>query len=125
MSTPQKTIDLSKCKVGQRVRLRNGEEATIKEIANGNSVYRFLIRWTGGEFDWVTSKGKCWRNCDSPSDIVAILPPAKKAAKKPAKKGATNKQWEAGKAKILRILDELEGLLKPCGKVGKPAHRRR
>lgn len=108
MNTPQKTIDLSKCKVGQRVRLRNRQEERIVKINTGHP-YPYACK-NGITWD---EHGLFQHGKEHMFDIVAILPPAKKAAKKPAKKGATNKQWEAGKAKILRILDELEGLLKP------------
>lgn len=111
MSTP-KQIDLSKCKVGQRVRLRDGKVV----IFGGESTSaQYPFKYDHPNFGEVTTR-QCGRSIiftENSEDIVAILPPAKKAAKKPAKKGATNKQWEAGKAKILRILDELEGLLKP------------
>lgn len=107
MSTP-KQIDLSKCKVGQRVRLRDGKVV----IFGGESTSaQYPFKYDHPNFGEVTTR-QCGRSIiftENSEDIVAILPPAKKAAKK----GATNKQWEAGKAKILRILDELEGLLKP------------
>lgn len=70
-------INLAKCKIGQRVRLRNGEVRCLKEIDEGNCVMPFFV---GGE--WYMKHGYFWdTGATHHLDIVAILPLPKKKAK--------------------------------------------
>lgn len=93
--------------------MRNGDIAQLATIDVDAAFPYCCINIKNAQEVTYTKNGRFMQSVrEYPLDIIAILPPVKKE-KKPAKKGATNKQWEAGKAKILRILDELEGLLKP------------
>lgn len=120
MSTPTpktKPIDLSKCKVGQRVKLRNGQEFTFGGLSGGKE-YPYQLNEINNLY---TKRGTYYHQGESLQDIVAILPPAKKA-KKPAKKANTLERFTEAFAKIAfkgdndlirKAADELEGLLKP------------
>lgn len=109
--TKEKTIDLSKCEVGQRVRLRNQQDEKIIKINVGHP-YPYACK-NGITWD---DHGRFQHCKEHPFDIVAILPPAKKA-KKPAKKA--DEKWDisafsrADKVAARRVIKLLEGLLKP------------
>lgn len=116
MSTPtprKNNIDLRKCKVGQRVKLRNGQEVKLIEKRKG---YTFPYVTDHGET--YTSKGWYYGSGEeSRLDIIALLPLPKKAGK-PVKKKASplDPGWVKGqgdKAAIRRVIKLLKGLLKP------------
>jgi hypothetical protein len=125
-TTRKKPIDLSKCKVGQRVKLRSGEIA-IFQGQSGGTTYPFLYEDnTGdsvGEVRTATQYG-CY-SLSEPNhklDIVALLPLLKKAGK-PGKKKADNyildnlrrliADFEASRDVFTKEINRLKGLLKP------------
>lgn len=92
-TTPKKTtVDLSKAKIGQKVKLRSGKTAKLCEISSGVP-YPYYLRHTDGGQTSHRRNGRYWcSGKESPDDIIAILPLPKKAAKpKPAQ--ATVKAW--------------------------------
>ena len=111
-------INLSKCKIGQRVRLRNGEVKTITHIGNKKNVFP----WNTDSNETYTKHG-CYygSGAESRLDIVAILPPAKaKKAVEPKRVGKKpdhlDPKWLEGefdKQAIHRVSKLLKGLLKP------------
>ena len=82
MSTPNKTpVDLSKAKIGQEVRLKNGALAWFVGRANDRSTpYYFLIelQMQRGDRFFYNCNGKF--KLDSRFDVVEILPIPKKKA---------------------------------------------
>lgn len=101
MITPKKkpakkpAIDLSKCKLGQRVRLRNGELSIILAVDNETCT---SFNYDGPcNFSWMKN-GSFAHNEPHRFDIVELLPPAKPV--KPLDKAA-----------IRRVIALLEGLL--------------
>lgn len=71
------TIDLSKCKIGQKLKRRNGEIVAFAGKSN-NRFYPYKSN-TG---HYYTQQGAFCLSGSSPSDIIEILPLKKKAAKK-------------------------------------------
>lgn len=117
MSTPTprtKPIDLSKCKVGQRVKLRNQQEERIIKI-NASHPYPYSCK---NGITWDES-GLFQHGKEHPFDIVAILPLPKKAGKKasgmPAEKPLkmTKRERELHNGQINKVIEQLKGLLKP------------
>lgn len=113
--TPRtKPIDLSKCKVGQRVKLRNGEVKTITGLDEATST---PFKWDSGPSSW-RRDGKFYsHHGPSEYDIVEILdlPPAKRPAKR-AKKPMVEVSQDNLRAAIKHAeatLKLLKGLLKP------------
>ena len=86
--TPRtKPIDLSKCKIGQRVRLRDGSLATFKYLNVANSLYPFVFKNKKGQ-EMARTKSGFYYHGGSPMsefDVVKILSPEKpkQAGKKP------------------------------------------
>jgi len=123
MSTPTprtKPIDLSKCKVGQRVKLRNGVIRTYNEYDPNEKgeVSKYPYRMGNS---WYCPDGRvCYNDGihDQPYDIVAILPLPKKAGK-PGKKAPKRMQKALAAfdtidvPTVRRCIKLLEGLLKP------------
>jgi hypothetical protein len=124
MSAPtptKKPIDLSKCKVGQRVKLRNGKEVTLTRICNPKlRAYPYFT--SDGESHIANGNVYETRNCEA--DIIAILPLPKDAGKSAKKKAKINTldRLTAAFAKIAfkgdndlirEAAEKLEGLLKP------------
>lgn len=68
-------VDLSTCKPGDKLRLRNGKTATfIKEEFSG-CPYPYKVEHENGETDVYTRDGSIWRHDTSnPLDIVEIIP---------------------------------------------------
>ena len=133
MKTPP-PINLAKCKIGQRVRLRNGEIAIIEKFREHEEEV----------YPWLTDLGECytqkgWYYADGENsrlDIVALLPLPKKKAKAKNRNIDTNNQhkdiysrkpntldrFTSAFAKIAfkgdndlirKAAEQLEGLLKP------------
>jgi len=84
MNTPKKktpAIDLSKCVVGQRLRLRNGNESKLTFKGGQHLNYPYLT--LDGQSH--LPNGRVWVKSQDPLDIIEILPLPKKPAKpKPA-----------------------------------------
>lgn len=107
-------INLAKCKIGQRVRLRNGEIAIIEKFREHEEVY-----------PWLTDLGECytqkgWYYADGENsrlDIVALLPLPKKAGKPNTLDRFTSAfakiAFEGDNDLIRKAAEQLEGLLKP------------
>lgn len=71
---PQKPINLSQCKINQRVRLRNGSEARIEEISSLNFEWPIGIA-SSNDFFTVSKGGRYLFDSDLHDlDVVAILP---------------------------------------------------
>lgn len=86
ITTPKKTtVDLSKAKIGQKVRLACGEIAELVSIRKSHK-WPFEVQWRmDARITSHVQNGRFWPEQPSDSDIVAILPLPKKAAKsKPA-----------------------------------------
>ena len=123
MSTKKPQIDLSKCPVGTRLRLRNGHMATLTEVENPIIDEQPIhVKHDDGFTCFHTVGGCFWSNkLESAGDIVAILPPAKaKKAGKPKTAGKKpdhlDPKWLEGefdKQAIHRVIKLLEGLLNP------------
>lgn len=101
-------IDLSKVKIGQRVKLRNGEVVKIHSLRQSGDVTLInsdVWRWINGTCD-------CRYN--SPKDIIEILPlQKKKAVKKHPGYAVKPLQWKLKNEKTIRAaIKLLEGLLK-------------
>lgn len=104
-------IDLSKCKVGQRVKLRNGELKTITGLDENTST---PFKWDSGPSSW-KKDGKFYsHHGPSEYDIVELLdlPPAKKA-KRPAMRNMSQDNLRAAIKNTEATLKFLKGLLKP------------
>ena len=101
-------IDLSKCKVGQKVKLRNGAIGSLLKNKSPNPNWPFRVSVDGIPLSY-TACGS-WYSSSSPDsqDIIAILP--LKSAKKAKPK--TEPRSSADKAKIRAAIKLLEGLLK-------------
>ena len=113
MSTPTpstKPIDLSECKVGQRVKLRNQQEERIVKINTGHP-YPYACK---NGITWDES-GLFQHGKEHPFDIVAILPLPKKPAKKPLQpaKLMSKKDVRAAIKHAEATLKLLKGLIKP------------
>jgi hypothetical protein len=67
-------IDLSKCKIGTTLKLRNGAVTTLKGKLPQSLNYPYIT--TSGQS--YLENGREWRNEESELDIVAILPTPKK-----------------------------------------------
>jgi len=110
MSTPKKktpAVSISKCVIGQKVRLRSGKIATLEKVVT-DYVYPYLMRHRDGGQTSNRKNGRYWKSGrDSKDDIVAFLPlPPKKAAK------AKPSTLRAEQQKIIRrVLKLLKGLL--------------
>ena len=126
MSTPTpktKPIDLSKCEVGQRVKLRNGEIQFIASIKKEDTHQGKVVKINSDSWRW--RDGSRNINRADPLDIVALLPLPKKAGKpgKPGKKKVDNynldklrrliADFEAGRDVFTKEINRLKGLLKP------------
>ncbi len=114
-TTPKKKnpVDLSKCNIGQKVKLRNGVIATFKG-KSGNYEYPYCLNEINS---LLTKKGTYYKG-DHPAvhDVVEILP-LPKQKKAPANKDNGIKTWWASTSKadqkaIRRTIKILEGLLK-------------
>ena len=126
-TTRKKPIDLSKCKVGQRVKLRNGEECKLSRINAGMQFGYFMQSVTGDSTGSThTQNGKYLPSGTSQHDVIAILHLPKKAKKagKPVKEAKINTldRFTTAFAKIAfkgdndlirKAAEQLEGLLKP------------
>jgi len=112
-------IDLSKVKIGQKVKLRNGEIVTF-EGKNKSRTYPYLA-----DPHIYTKQGTFWplkEKTESSYDIIKILPlPKKKTAKNPAEKMSVPKvrdeltDWieSAHKRDAIRtVINILESILK-------------
>ena len=99
----KKPLDLSKCKVGQKVRLRNGE---IKIFLGStlSSLYPFAAGKSIATYGTYTKNGRFNQDREGNIDIVAILPERKT---KPAQTGLTAKQRQ----KLQRALALIEEVL--------------
>lgn len=82
-------VDLSKAKIGQRLKLRSGEEVTF---GGPNSTDEYPFYYTDDEDNQITvaQDGHAWRSkTEDGIDVIKILPLPKKAAKtKPAESDA-------------------------------------
>jgi len=123
-TTRKKPIDLSKCKVGQRVKLRNGQIRTYNEYGpmedGKKSAFPYRM-----DNSWYYPDGRvCYNDGihDEPYDIIAILPLPKKAGKPGKKKGGNDTlaklrrilaDFEAGRDVFTKEINRLKGLLKP------------
>ena len=98
------TIDLSKCKVGQKLKTREGKEITLGQITS-LGVYPYL----GSDGVSRNNRGLFYAGKLSDYDIIDILPLEKKAKKKskPSDKSWTAKQ-KAAIRQILKLVTELD-----------------
>lgn len=98
------TIDLSKCKVGQKLKTREGKEITLGQITS-LGVYPYL----GSDGVSRNNRGLFYAGKLSDYDIIDILPLEKKAKKKskPSGKSWTAKQ-KAAIRQILKLVTELD-----------------
>ena len=122
--TPRtKPIDLSKCKVGQRVKLRNGDIAQLATIEGHEAFPYCCVNIKNAQQVTYTKNGRFMQSArEYPLDIVAILPLPKKAGK-PGKKKADNyildnlrrliADFEASRDVFTKEINRLKGLLKP------------
>lgn len=84
--TKEKTIDLSKCKVGQRVRLRNRQVTCIARFDPGDNLLPVKL----GNGKWHKNNGRFeLHDKRSPFDIVEIIKPIIKKPAPPADKSTT------------------------------------
>ena len=77
-------IDLSKCKIGQQVKLRDGTISFLQRISKGPVTYPYLA----GGFSY-TKAGTYWGTPGSNYDIVELIPQATDKTK-PEKTTETN-----------------------------------
>lgn len=123
-TTPKKTtVDLSKAKIGQRLRMRCGKIATYHSREH-NHLYKHCISKGGGLFT-VTDEGRIFVGDSNPdpSDIVAILPLPKKAAKpKPAPIHIDGRDFNTPLEASLHLLWLIQRLCqyKPKSRIGEP-----
>jgi hypothetical protein len=79
------TVDLNKCKSGQRLKSRHGVILTYVERIKGG-YYQHLVRYPNGSFGSRTDDGFVYKNPSSrlpdDHDIVEVLPVKVKAIKK-------------------------------------------
>ena len=106
------TIDLSKCKVGQKLKTREGKEITLGQITS-LGVYPYL----GSDGVSRNNRGLFYAGKLSDYDIIDILPLEKKAKKKAKKKSKkkskpSDKSWTAKQKaairQILKLVTELD-----------------
>ena len=119
MSAKKPQIDLSKCPIGTRLRLRNGEEVTlIRKGRNKVLIYPYFT--SDGKSH--AANGRVWKSKEDSRDIIAILPPAKaKKAGKPLKQNTLDRlasaftkiAFKGDNDLIRKAADALEGLIKP------------
>lgn len=84
--TKEKTIDLSRCKVGQRVRLRNRQMTCIASF----DTYDNLLPVKLGNGNWHKNNGRFeLHDKRSPLDVVEIIKPVTKKPTPPADPSAT------------------------------------
>ena len=121
MSTNKTQIDLSKCKIGQRVRLRDGKTARLVNVEKpATDEQPYHIQHDDGGMYYYTINGSFFSyGLSSQEDIVEILPPekAKKVKKRqPAKEPMVDQSQEMIREAIesaKRTIFLLKSLLKP------------
>lgn len=112
MTTPKKKkpIDLSTCKVGQRLKMRNGDTILFADTSGG-SVYPYF----GDDGVSRTVTGRCYVSSSSSRDIVEILSlPKRKPAKRDTQAAPRRliAEFKAGVDVFSKKIERLEGLLK-------------
>ena len=108
-----KPINLAKCKIGQRVRLRNGREATFKQRIKGKCIFPFAYQIDGAlSTVWVNQHGSYLNSTEAHDfDIIALLPLPKKKAP-PRLQKALKLPATLDKQAIKAAIKTLQALLK-------------
>ena len=118
MSTKKTQIDLSKCKIGQRVRLRDGKTARLVNVekpATDEQPYH-IQHDAGGTYYYTIDGSFLSYGPISLDDIVEILPPEKTGKKQPVKEPMVDQSQKMIREAIEsaeRTIFLLKSLLKP------------
>lgn len=81
---PSPSVDLSNCKFGDLVKLRNGTYAIVLNPRNGDSDWICLGTETGNTLNVLRESGRSWNadTLDKPRDVVEIIGPHPLAPRK-------------------------------------------
>ena len=67
-------LDLRNCKPGDKLRRRDGGEATYVRCLTGQPSFEHMVEWRCGAQDYMMHDGRTWSSGGPyPSDIVAIV----------------------------------------------------
>ena len=118
MSTKKPQIDLSKCKIGQPVRLRNGRTARLVNVERpATDEQPYHIQHDDGGTYYYTINGSFYLSgLISQDDIVKILPPSQAGKKQTVKEPMVDQSQEMIQEAIEsaeRTIFLLKSLLKP------------